>query len=130
MANQHTDEPKLNITMSDLKDMLAALVAEMKKPVVDHDLLARNEAAKQRIRAQREESAADLKQIQDNCSHLREDGTSRVAWHEQYMRALKLFYQIGFCQACNKHYHPEMEDKADFMRMLKVPSGKPGLIMG
>lgn len=130
MANQHTDEPKMNVSMSDLKDMLAALVAEMKKPVVDQDLLARNEAAKQRIRAQREESAADLKQIQDNCSHLREDGTSRVAWHEQYMRAKKLFYQIGFCQACNIHLHPEMGDLDLYKRMLRVPSGKPGLIMG
>lgn len=128
MANQHNDEPKLNITMSDLQGMLAALVAEMKKPHVDPDILARNEAAKQRIRAQRDESAADKKAIQDGCSHLREDGTSRIAWHEQYIRAKKLFYQIGFCQACEKHYHPEMEDIADFMRMLKVPSGKPGII--
>lgn len=130
MANQHTDDQKLNITMSDLKDMLATLVVEMKKPVVDHDLLARNEAAKKRIRDQRDESSADLKAIQDNCSHLREDGTSRVAWHEQYMRAKKLFYQIGFCQACNIHFHPEMEDLELYKRIIRIPSGKPGLIMG
>lgn len=130
MANQHTDEPKLNITMSDLKDMLATLVVEMKKPHVDPDILARNEAAKQRIRAQRDESEAEKNTIQANCSHLREDGTSRIAWHEQYIRAKKLFYQIGFCQACEKHYHPEMADLEDFKRMIRVPSGKPGLIMG
>ena len=130
MANQHTDEPKMNISMSDLKDMLAVLVAEMKKPHVDPDLLARNEAAKQRIRAQRAESEADKKQTQDGCSHLREDGTSCVAWHEQYIRAKKLFYTIGFCQHCEKHYHPEMEDKQEYSRMLRVPTGKPGLIMG
>ena len=129
MANQHKDEPALNITMSDLKDMMAALVAEMKKPHVDPDILARNEAAKQRIRAQREESEAELKATQDACSHLREDGTSRVAWHEQYIRSKKLFFQIGFCQACNRSFYPDAGDP-DYTRMLKVPSGKPGLIMG
>lgn len=129
MANQQTNEQALNITPSALKEMLAALVAEMKKPHVDPDLVARNEAAKQRIRSQREESEAELKALQNSCSHLREDGTSRIAWHEQYMRAKKLFYTIGFCQACNRPFYPDANDP-DYTRMLKVPSGKPGLIMG
>jgi hypothetical protein len=130
MANQHNDEQKLNISMSDLQNMLAALVAEMKKPAAkDPDLVARNEAARKRIHEQRIESEAELKQTQDNCSHLRDDGTSRIAWHEQYIRDKKLFFQIGFCQNCNRPFYPDRNDP-EYIRMLKVPTGKPGLIMG
>jgi len=128
MATQHTDEPKLNITMSDLKDMMAALVAEMKKPHVDPDIVARNEATKVRMRAQREESERDLEAIQNSCSHLREDNSSRIAWQEQFIRATKLYVIDGFCQNCNKHFHPNMKNPSEYAKWLKIPTGKVGLI--
>ena len=127
MANQQKDEmdAPITLTMGSLKEMLSALVAEMKKPHVDLELVARNEAVKIRMRAQLAQSKLDLDAIQDQCSHLREDGTSRIAWHEPFNRKQKLYIQEGFCQMCNKHYHPGIKD---YVAMLKVPTGKVGII--
>jgi hypothetical protein len=131
MANQlkdETSEPTMNITMSALKEMLSALVAEMKKPHVDPELVARNEAVRLRMRKQREQSEKDLEATQDSCSHMREDNTSRVAWAENFVRDRQLYVKEGFCQLCNKHYHPGMKRKHEYAEMLKVPVGKAGII--
>lgn len=127
MANQQTDEKEtpVVITLSALKDMMSALVAEMKKPFVDPDIVARNLAAKMRLRAQREESERDLAAIQDSCPHMRDDNTSAVAWHEQFWRARKLYIREGFCQRCNKHFFPGLPG---YVEMLRVPTGKAGVI--
>jgi hypothetical protein len=130
MADQHKDEKEapVVITLSALKEMLSTLVAEMKKPVVDHELVARNLAAKLRLRAQREESKRDLDAIQNACPHLRGDGTSTIAWATNYHRARQLYVQEGPCQHCNKFFHPWMEDKAEYLAALKRPVGQAGII--
>jgi hypothetical protein len=132
MANQLKDEnpsdQPITLTMGALKEMLSALVAEMKKPHVDLELVARNEAVRQRMRRQREQSAKDLDAVQDSCSHMREDNTSRVAWAENFVRDRQLYVKEGFCQLCNKHYHPNMKRPHEYAEMLKVPVGKAGII--
>jgi hypothetical protein len=129
MANQQKDEQDapITLTMGALKEMLSALVAEMKKPHVDQDVVARNEAAKLRMRAQRVQSEKDRVTFEDNCTHERPDGTSAIAWHEQLNRKRQLYITEGFCQHCNKHYEPGVEGYA---AMLKKPTGKVGLITG
>ena len=127
MADQHKDEKEtpITLTLSALKEMMSALVAEMKKPHVDPDIVARNLASKLRMREQREESQRDLDAIQNQCSHMREDNTSRIAWIENFVRARNLYVREGFCQLCNKHYHPGVEGYAE---ILRIPTGKVGLI--
>jgi hypothetical protein len=127
MANQQKDDndQPINMTMGMLKEMLSALVAEMKKPFIDPEIVARNEAAKVRIRAQRLESEKDQKAIEDACTHRRDDLTSAVAWQEQFHRARRLYITDGFCQHCNKHFAPGVEG---YSEMLKIPTGKVGVI--
>jgi hypothetical protein len=130
MANQQKDENEqpVTLTMGALKEMLTTLVVEMKKPHVDPDIVARNEATKARMRAQRAQSERDLEAEQLNCSHLREDNTSRIAWHEPFQVSKQLYVKEGFCQGCNRHFHPGMKDRNEYIHWLKVPTGKVGLI--
>lgn len=131
MANQVKDEnasTPIAITMEQLQAILGTLAAEMKKPHVDPDVVARNEAARARLRAQRLESEQDLEAIQNSCSHLREDNTARIAWIENFVRAIGLYVREGFCQNCNKHFHPNMKHKEEYIAALKMPTGKAGII--
>ena len=130
MADQHKDEKETPVvlTMSALKEMMSALIAEMKKPYIDPDLVARNLAAKLRLRAQREESERDLAAIQDACPHMRDDNTSAIAWANNFHRARKLYVTEGPCQRCNKFFHPWMKSNAEYIHWLKVPVGKAGVI--
>lgn len=127
MANQQKDDndAPITLTLGMLKEMMTTLVVEMKKPHVDPDIVARNLAAKARLRAQREESAKDLAAIQDNCAHLRPDNSANIAWIENFHRARNLFIQEGFCQLCNKHFHPGVPGYAE---ILRLPRGRVGLI--
>lgn len=127
MANQQKDEmdQPVTLTMGALKDMLSVLVAEMKKPFVDPEVVLRNEAARQRIREQRVQSEKDREAIEANCTHRRDDLTSAIAWHEQLWRKKKLYITTGVCQHCNKSFEPGVEGYAE---MLKVPVGKAGIV--
>jgi hypothetical protein len=105
--------------------MMKILIEEMRKPYVDQDVVARNEAARQRLRAQRTESEANIEAVWNSCSHMREDNTSRVAWITNFHRARNLYITEGFCQACNKPFRPGVKG---YEEMLKMPVGKAGIV--
>ena len=105
--------------------MIAAIAEAMKKPYVDPEITARNERARVRLREQREEAEQNIAAIQNQCSHMRDDNTSRVAWITNYHRARSLYITEGFCQACNKHFKPGING---YEAMLKVPVGKAGIV--
>src|ERR1700679_2659306 len=58
--------------------MIAAIAEAMKKPYVDPEITARNERARVRLREQREEAEQNIAAIQNQCSHMRDDNTSRA----------------------------------------------------
>lgn len=130
MANQQNTtnaDESVNLSKTDLAGLIAAAIKAAREPIVDEAKEASLARNKERMRTQLEESAASIRAAQDNCSHLREDNTARVAWAENYVAARKLFVREGFCMACGKHFHPGVED---YGRMLKVPTGRQGLIRG
>lgn len=124
--NHKAAEPTSPMTFSpEQLAMIKLIMQEARKPFVDEDVVKRNEAARIRMREQREDSEAMTAARQDACSHLREDNTSRVAWHQFHHVAKKLFIYEGYCQLCNKHYFPGVPG---YELMIKIPSGKPGIM--
>lgn len=123
MANQqHQNAGDGAIALS--KDELRLLIEEMKKPYVDPDAEARKERQKQQLRNQRAQAERQIKAVQDNCTHLRDDGTSRVAWADNFHVAKGRYIREGFCQACNKYYAPGVEG---YEAIVRVP-GKVGMV--
>lgn len=125
--NQSNAGANLTLTAADLANIIREAVESAKAPYIDpakESQIARN---KQRMQDQLAESAESIKAGQDNCSHLREDNTSRVAWAVNYVVAKKLYIKEGFCQACNKHFAPGVDQYGE---MLRVPTGRQGLIQG
>ena len=125
MADQQKHKAEEATTAGLTIEQLQALIETMRKPYVDPEVTARNERARQRLRDQREEAEANKRLIEDSCSHMREDNTSRIAWIENFHRARGLYIKEGFCQACNKHYRPGV---AGYEHIINVPVGKSGLV--
>lgn len=74
------------ITADQLKELLATVIAEARKPVVTEAQIKELEAQQ----AMRKDIAADVKQqainkkrFQDNCSHMRRDGSTRAVFVKQ-----------------------------------------------
>lgn len=134
MANQQTLEAgaKSRFNADDMaliREIVSSAVEASKKPYVDQDEVAKKERARQRLRDQRKEAQEQIEAIQNGCNHLRDDNTSRVAWITNFNRQRQLYITEGFCQLCNKHYHPGMkEGSAVYEAMLRVPVGKAGII--
>jgi hypothetical protein len=87
--------------------------------------VARTEKARERLRYERDEAEKNISRTQSQCNHLRSNNTSRVAWIENYHRAMNLYIKEGFCQACNKHFRPGV---AGYEQMLQVGVGQAGVI--
>lgn len=130
MPNQQNNtnaEENVNLSKSDLAELIGAAIKAAREPIIDEAKEASLARNKERMRTQLAESAEAIKQGQDNCSHLREDNTARVAWATNFHASRKLFVKEGFCQACNKHFKPGVEG---YEQMLRVPTGRQGLIQG
>jgi hypothetical protein len=130
MANQQNvtnAEENVNLSKTDLAGLIAAAIKAAREPIVDEAKEASLARNKERMRTQLAESAASVVAAQNNCSHLREDNTSRVAWAENFVASRKLFVKEGFCMACGKHYKPGVEGYAE---ALRIPTGRQGLIRG
>jgi hypothetical protein len=127
MADQqksHKAEEAAELTPGQIA-MMKVLIEEMRKPYVDPDVVARNERARQRLREQRAEDEANVEARWNQCSHMREDNTSRVAWIENFHRAISRYVIEGFCQQCNKPFRPGV---AGYEAMLRIPVGKNGIV--
>ncbi len=116
-----TQEPTVQITQSALADLLKTAIEEAKKPFNDPELQRRKERDRARIRKERELAEANIKAVQDACTHLRTDNTSCVAWMQNSDGIVR-----GVCQHCNKLFVPEMGD--EYVRMRRVPTMSPGVI--
>lgn len=126
MATQHNDDIAKGIQFTpETLAAIAAIVAEMKKPVIDEVAETRLAAAKQRLRDQRDEATRSIKATQDSCNHLRPNGSCNIAWIEHFRRAAQRYVVEGFCQVCNKHYEPGVEGYAIY---INLPRGNAGLV--
>ncbi len=114
-TNQNQARPA-NVVMSPdaLKDIVATAIAEARKPYVDPQV----EARKQRERQQRIDDIKMMEEAKQTrvkmCNHLREDGTSAIAWIRNSDRIVR-----GVCQHCNGLFTPEHED---YVRLLRIPT--------
>lgn len=126
MADQQKHKAEEASTLSpETVAMMKVLIEEMRKPHIDQEVVARNERARQRLRDQRRDSEAAIEAVWNSCSHMREDNTSRVAWIENFHRAIGRYVIEGFCQACNKPFRPGV---VGYEAMLKIPVGKAGIV--
>lgn len=124
MANQQQQNAGAGSLSPEQVEMMKVLIDQMKKPYVDEQAEARKERQRQQLRAQRIASEKQIKAMQDSCNHLRDDGTSRVAWADNFHVAIQRFVHEGFCQLCNKHFAPGVEG---YEQIVRVPS-KVGMI--
>lgn len=111
----------ISLTHEQLLELLKAANA----PHVDEKAVARKEKARAQMRQETAAMEAGKRAAENNCSHLRDDNTSRIAWAENYHVARNLWIREGFCQMCNKHFKPGVDQYEQFFR---VPTGKPGII--
>lgn len=107
--------------------MVAMIMQEARKPYIDPNVEERNERSRQRLRNERENYERNKAAIENSCSHLREDNTSRVAWITNFhaARPTNPYITEGFCQLCQKHFRPGVEG---YEAMLKIPVGKAGIV--
>jgi hypothetical protein len=128
MANQAQAEVSSSLSGRDLeliKTLIAEVVKENRKPYVDEELEARKLKARTRLREERAEAQRNIDATQTACMHRREDGTSTVAWAENFHKARGLWIKEGPCQRCDKNFKPGV---SGYEEMLMVPQGKMGII--
>lgn len=110
----------LTLTSEQLKELLATVVAEGKKPYVDEVEEARKEKNRLRLRQSQAEIDAKKKWLRENCTHLREDNTSAIAWMQNTDTKIR-----GFCMHCNTKFEP---GDHDYERLLRIPTRSTGII--
>ena len=113
-------DPTVTIGADQLKDILTTVITEAKKPHVDVELQARKARDRERLRAERAANEEARKERESRCPHLREDGTSTIAWHTNSDNVMR-----GVCQRCNILLQP---GHPDYMRMARVPTRGSGIV--
>lgn len=116
-----TSASSISITQEQLLELLKAANA----PHVDEKAVARKEKARQDMRDGQAAMEAGKRAAESNCSHLRDDNTSRIAWAANYHPKRNVYITEGFCQYCNKHFKPGVDQYEQYIR---IPTGKPGVI--
>lgn len=113
-------EEQVGIRKEDLTDLLRTVITESKKPHVDEAALAAKERHRQRLRDQATVNAAKQAAKERACSHLREDGTCRIAWHKNSDSVWR-----GVCQLCQGWFEP---GNPDYARLLRVPTRNASVV--
>lgn len=104
---------------------LIELMREIKKPYVDDQIEARKERAKARLRSERETAELNRIALENSCSHMRGDNTSRIAWNDYFIAAKQIYQREGYCQHCNKHFKPGVDQYNQYVR---IPTGRDGIV--
>lgn len=107
------------LTRDALADLLRQVLEEAKKPYIDPDVESRKARDRERLRCEREIAEKARRDYQARCTHLREDGSSAVAWATQSDGITR-----GVCQHCNRLFVPEDPDYAQVIR-IPVRSAHP-----
>ncbi len=120
-SNAPTAEaPGVSLSPKQLESMLAAVIEEARKPVVDKEAQVRRENQRLRLRKVLLEDKAAERFRQDACTHLREDNTSCIAWQVNSDGVTR-----GFCPHCllvvDEHYPKRQE-------LLRIPTKRPSIV--
>lgn len=105
-------------------DALRALVNELAQTQLERARKEKEKKERLELSAIQtvKEQTAQRKQREDNCSHLRQDNTSRLAGQRLSNGQICLV-----CQFCGKEFHhPPQEDQVDIPRHLRPPADSIG----
>lgn len=128
MADQKNhDSGAVTMTQADLAAVVAAAVSqavkaqnEYKDPIVVEN--------KKRMRAnmqqQQKDNLRNKEYRESQCSHLRENNSSRIAWIDNFIASKGIVIREGFCMGCEKHFHPEKEGYAEMVRISTGMNGQ------
>lgn len=113
------EKPQIAMT----EDALVRLAEAIKTPYRDPVVEERKAKQRKAMIAERDAMNASRAQEIANCSHLREDNTSCIAWHEfaigrhpsgEIRKAYK-----GVCQHCNGFFEP---GHPEYTALLRIPT--------
>ncbi len=118
---------KAGISADQLKDILATVIAEARKPVITDKEIREEEQAREARRANAEASkqeAANKKFMQDTCSHLRRDGSCRAVFVKGSGPDVENFLICQFCQCIIRPSEkPEL-----FNKLFQMAAGASDII--
>ena len=112
--------PAATLTGAQLQNLLATVIEEARKPYIDKDAAELKEKRRLRLRAAMLEMQAAEKARQENCTHLREDNTSVIAWMTNTDGVTR-----GFCPHCTAVID---EDHPQRAALLRVPTRQPSIV--
>lgn len=110
------------VPQSPLTPEMIAILQEIKKPYVDPVVEANKLKQREQMRRTVQEGEEDKRIRQANCSHMRDDNTSRIAWY-----TFSDGVERGFCQLCNKKYDA-VENRTDYIAARRVPTRSAGVV--
>lgn len=114
-------EHKADATMT--VEAVRELLRESRKPYVDPEAQAAKERGRQRNR-QAEHRRQEQDQMRwERCAHLREDGTSSIAW----LRNSDLVTR-GVCQRCLCPFAPDQPSPEAYAKYLRIPTRAPNVV--
>lgn len=102
--------------------VLKEILAEVKRPYIDEEAIARKERDRLRLRREQKRAVDYKKKIAEACGHIREDNTSAIAWMQNSDLVTR-----GVCQRCNSLFQP---GNKDYIRLIKIPVGRQGVVYG
>jgi len=114
------------------EDSLKAILAEMRKPVVDPIKEAQQQRAAQSKQQAEDAYWSGMIFKAENCpsSHLREDGSSAIAWATQSDGKIR-----GVCQHCNTLFSPTRKECVSeavwkaYGELRRIPSSRGNSVM-
>ncbi len=85
----------------DFGDVLTKVVEIAKKPYVDPEQEALKATKRLKMREKQKKKEENQKAKESNCAHLRQDGSSGIAWMQN-----SDFIVRGFCPYCQTDFDP------------------------
>ena len=125
MSEQESSAPTAapqgtTLSAAQLQNLLSVVLEEARKPYVDEDAKKLKESRRLRLRAAMLEMQAAEKARQVNCTHLREDNTSCIAWMVNTDGITR-----GFCPHCCLVIDEKHPKRAE---LLRVPTRRPSIV--
>jgi hypothetical protein len=115
------------VSADQLKEILATVIAEARKPVITEKDIREQEQAQQSRLQQSDlvkEEARNKKFNQDNCTHLRKDGSCRAVLVRGSGPDVE---DLIICQGCQDITRRSTEP-AEFLRLFQLAAGSSDII--
>lgn len=112
------EEQKLTLTASALKDLLAEVLAEARKPYVDEAEVARKKTEHDALMVQAAERRRREQAKMDACQHKRRSPLGvlayKIAWQQNSDHRFR-----GTCQICGEQFTPERTPEPRYRELLR-----------